>query len=1066
MAQSDLTHGLDLLVQSARNVRPVEGRLTGGFDYAPIRLPVDGAPRSQSSNETDQGMRLFAEAAARITADVAANPSPANLHAQGILRLFWGKPEEAVGSLEQARARDPKNAKKLNDLAVARLALARARDEPYGLLDVLVTADKAVEADNYLPEARFNRALALESLYLDSDAREAWQAYLELDPKSAWADEAREHLANLTPHREQAWDSELLLLKEAISSADETLVHKTVSRFPQQARVFVEQELLPEWAEAWRRQRKTEAAKILDISRAMGDALVSLNGDLMIQDAVEAIDATQWRSDGPKLESLSDGLSHYSEAVKLFRSFETTAAEAHFQQARVDLQSIGDFFVNWVDLYLANCANQKGQYSRALDLIEPLVQKPEMHRYPNLLGRIHWALGYTHHVEARPTSALKHFRAALKEFEKLGEVENVAFLNILISEGLEFLGQTSEAWKYRHRALSATRKSISPRRTRIMLFSIAETANKEDRAEIALYFQNAALRIAQSATTTTPLALAEAYWRRSVIFLRLGRLEQSKEDLHAAREHCRQIKDVSIRGRIESSLQLAEAELVRDNDPRRAIALLSFALESFKSSSYDYLLTDLYLTRARAYLSADRPELAEADLRSGIEEVERQRRGVSGSSLRVSYLDKVEALFSQMILFQAKVGRTELSFDYSERARARALLDNMALSAVGGRSGIRPTMESATPMNSASIREALPATVVLIEYMVFEDRLLTWVVSPSSMRLIETPISAAVLGRLIEQFRTLIESRTVDPSFSSTAHELYEILLGPAIDYLPEESRLIFIPHGILNHLPFAALKNRRSGRFVIQERTIGVTPSATFYVNAMSRLHDVPQSSELSALVVANPYFERQMFPRLPNLPDAESVGTSIANTYSRSEFLSREAATKTRFFEKARQHPIVHFGGHAISNPRFPFLSHMLLAPDEKGADLGVLYAREVYDRRFDNTRLVVLAACRSASGFVSRTEGIIGLASSFLAAGVPGVIASLWDVDDHDTAKLFAAVHRRIQKGMDATEALRQAQLELLDSSDPFLRSPAAWAAFVHIGAGITSEEALTVDDFINR
>ena len=45
-------------------------------------------------------------------------------------------------------------------------------------------------------DALFNRALALESLGQKDAARAAWESYLQVDATSAWADEARQHLAS------------------------------------------------------------------------------------------------------------------------------------------------------------------------------------------------------------------------------------------------------------------------------------------------------------------------------------------------------------------------------------------------------------------------------------------------------------------------------------------------------------------------------------------------------------------------------------------------------------------------------------------------------------------------------------------------------------------------------------------------------------------------------------------------------------------------------------------------------------------------------------------------------
>src|SRR5262249_13699988 len=130
-------------------------------------------------------------------------------------------------------------------------------------------------------------------------------------------------------------------------------------------------------------------------------------------------------------------------------------------------------------------------------------------------------------------------------------------------------------------------------------------------------------------------------------------------------------------------------------------------------------------------------------------------------------------------------------------------------------------------------------------------------------------------------------------------------------------------------------------------------------------------------------------------------------------------------------------------------PMLSRLVLAPGEQ--DDGLLYAREIYRQRLTRTRLVVLSACSSAHGPISRSEGVLSLTRSFLAAGVPAVIGTLWTITDRGRADFSFELHRRLQRGTASSRALREVQLAFLTSGDRELRSPATWAAFQHVGAG---------------
>ena len=99
-------------------------------------------------------------------------------------------------------------------------------------------------------------------------------------------------------------------------------------------------------------------------------------------------------------------------------------------------------------------------------------------------------------------------------------------------------------------------------------------------------------------------------------------------------------------------------------------------------------------------------------------------------------------------------------------------------------------------------------------------------------------------------------------------------------------------------------------------------------------------------------------------------------------------------------------------------------------------------------------------------------MGLSRAFIHAGTPSVVASLWKVSDDSTVELMRAFYRNL-KGMSKAEALRKAQLDLMNSSIQFrvARSPGGiiqssisqpdiaiecshpffWAPFVLVGEG---------------
>ena len=112
------------------------------------------------------------------------------------------------------------------------------------------------------------------------------------------------------------------------------------------------------------------------------------------------------------------------------------------------------------------------------------------------------------------------------------------------------------------------------------------------------------------------------------------------------------------------------------------------------------------------------------------------------------------------------------------------------------------------------------------------------------------------------------------------------------------------------------------------------------------------------------------------------------------------------------------------------------------------GVLTALEVLDLNLSGTKLVVLSACETGLGEIHEGEGVYGLRRSFQEAGVAEVVSSLWEVSDAGTQALMTDFYDRVVAGMPAREALRETQLEMMDS--PEWGYPYIWSAFMITGS----------------
>ncbi len=113
--------------------------------------------------------------------------------------------------------------------------------------------------------------------------------------------------------------------------------------------------------------------------------------------------------------------------------------------------------------------------------------------------------------------------------------------------------------------------------------------------------------------------------------------------------------------------------------------------------------------------------------------------------------------------------------------------------------------------------------------------------------------------------------------------------------------------------------------------------------------------------------------------------------------------------------------------------------------GSD-GLLTASEILTMKLDSD-LVILSACNSASGNSRISAPYTGLANAFLFAGTKSLLISHWPLRDDSAARLSVETVRGMRNGFTEADALRQAQLGLLeDTTFEGASHPATWAGFV--------------------
>ena len=485
-------------------------------------------------------------------------------------------------------------------------------------------------------------------------------------------------------------------------------------------------------------------------------------------------------------------------------------------------------------------------------------------------------------------------------------------------------------------------------------------------------------------------------------------------------------------------LTLADVLLVRGatervEDPQAAVRTLAHVASVYRGLKTDGFLAEALYQEAVAAQAAGDEVSARARLQEAIGAIERQSASFALPETRAMLYETVERVFDATIRIDLANKRTDSAFAYLERGRVAAWAPDARLALGAGRA----------PASLTRIRELLPADAVFVEYALLPDTLAMWIVSSHGSRPHAVAVRRDSVAQLVDRFTREMGDPDVDTA--SARARLFDLLVAPFANELGGVGEIVVVPDRELARVPFAALWNRATGRYVLEDYRVRTLPSAAFLV-AASRA--ASPDSRSSALVIGNPKLDAASAARLPPLPGAFREAEEVARHYGRGKLLRGPGASRDSVLEFLPKYGVFHFAGHAVANGDQPELSYLALASQHAG-EVGILRAAEIGRLRLSNLQIVVLSACSTLNPRPSRMGAIAGLAYSFLRAGAPATVSTLWDVDDAVTTELLVSFHNRFAGGMPAAEALRLAQQDALSSRRPELRSPRAWGAFVYTG-----------------
>ena len=970
-----------------RDVRTIEPRLSGGFKWAPFRSSESARQRSRDPRE----LNLRFVAGTIVEQD-------ARTHVAGVAQLLVGHPFEAIKTLKQGRT-----AAELSDLAAAYYVVSAGSEGVRRLTQGLTAADGALELEPRLQEARFNRALFIEQLGLREAAREAWQAYLDVDHASHWASEAGVHIKRLSKPPPQFRE----LLASVYAKVDDSTARRLVIDFPQESRTWGETEILGRWGDAFIARNAAEKELHLHVARAFGRALNEHSGEPLLAEAVETID----RSAEPQRVRLAEAHSLYRRGRIEYGRQNVTAAEPLLRTAVQKFESAGSPMSLVGRYYAASALYDQNDIDHARrDLAAVHDGTPS--RFIALRAQVGWATGLCHGALGEFGKAIEAWKESVRLFHSLGERLNAASVEGLLADAHETVGAFETSWRERLNAIRQSGHLRSPRLATVLSGAARTAIRQHDWPAAATFLR---IEVEAASATGPPQLLVDTLLRRAYVLSMLGRRTAAVRDVDNARHVLATIADPARRDRGLADAAWTEALLITAREPAEAVRLLTIAMDFHSQRGRRSFLPDLFLSRGRAHLRAAETAAALSDFDAGIAQLETERRGTPISE-RLGLFDTANDLFEEAIALEIDNGRVAEAFGLTEQSRARTLLDKRGAT-------YRPL----------SLTAIAPDTTI-IEYALIGNRLVVFTVSTNGIEATTREIARSELEKNINEFRTALEhdDRLAAQRIGESLHDL---LIGPLSARQILHDRLVVVPAGALERLPFAALVSPVTRRYLVEDHTIVIAPSAAVYVDAGARR----RSAHRTLLAVADPRHDDTV-PLDASLVEAER----IARLYASPRILSGLAATREAFAAGAPDADVIHYAGHAVAGEE-TMTPVLLLSPD-RGS--GSMDGREIAALKL-RASVVVLASCATAQGEVQATEGTASLARAFLTAGAPSVIATLWPIDDERAAPLFTRLHQALTAGVRPAEALRSMQLESIRRASAG-RDTLLWASIQCIGS----------------
>ena len=420
---------------------------------------------------------------------------------------------------------------------------------------------------------------------------------------------------------------------------------------------------------------------------------------------------------------------------------------------------------------------------------------------------------------------------------------------------------------------------------------------------------------------------------------------------------------------------------------------------------------------------------------------------------------------------------------------------------LAGRSAEIRNDERALTVDLKDLRENLPARSVLVSYVGYQrvavgkvdpshtttPSYMAFVLHPGSDRIALFDLGDSTsLDALILKVRAAADAEAHIGGLGSARNErayreaalaIRRRIWDPLTKEIGDSRLALVVADGNLNLIPFAGLPDGK-GYLVEHGPVIHTLSSERDLLPAVRdewkkgllaigspsfqlAENKLPPATMRGATPTCDEFKNVEFAPLPGTAREVSDIGSAWRrwNPAERSQLVTGDDATRSRFIQDAPHSRVLHIATHAFlldkscggGNPLLH--SGLVFAGGSHGSEQSILTAQQIASLDLGGVDWAVLSACNTGNGELRDGEGVLGLQRAFRVAGARSVIMALWPVDDDVTRQFMHQLYaERLGAHATTADAVWNASRKLMLARRAAGKSthPWYWAGFVGAGA----------------